>query len=437
MSADAYLAHYVDTKRLCRDVFPDLFFGEPGFADHISIVGWKKPVRHLRIRQPQARPLHLRRIEIMVERDGTLVNIAPDASLEVSSLWPHSDWLVKRKVFLTSSGERYGFHTALEENAWVAIDLGAPEQIACVRIYNRTDEFAYRARGIVVESSQDNANWNEDYSYAAREAVFRSVLEGRRRHAPDGGPSEEGMRILDQVLFHHHSHGEIREFFARLRLGPDMRRAIFPVVNAQELFRRELELTNHGVKRTFRFWSAEQKAAYIAQASYLIAALRAQGHEACLGYGGVLAVVREQDLIPHDDDIDVIVSAPRAAFATLADFMARTGAELASQGFRVAGNFVSHRHARLPDWPAPVDVFFGFHETDSAAWYPGPRYGLRRDDVFPPIACTFFGVEILIPRNPFRYLEHVYGASWARPQPGWNHSWIEAEYADWFAAPAG
>ena len=124
------------------------------------------------------------------------------------------------------------------------------------------------------------------------------------------------------------------------------------------------------------------------------------------------------------------------AFPVMNDFIAHVGNKLHEAGFEEAGNFVTHRHIRRPGWSAMVDLFFGFSEGPSVAWYPGPRQGLLREAVFPPIACTFFGVEILIPRNPFSYLEHVYGPSWARPQPGWNHGWIESEYADWFQPPS-
>ena len=435
MSNEAYLRYYADTKRLCREAFPDLFFGDTEFADHMVLTGLTQPARYIRIRYPGLRPLHLRRIEIFVERDGAQVNAAPEATMAISSNWPNSEWLVQKKVFLESSTEKYGFHTEVETNPWVIVDLGQAEQISQIRLFNRTDEFAFRAWGIVLETSIDNETWTEEYDYTARETAFKSMLAGRRRHGADGPPGLAKM-VLDDLLFFRHSTREIQDQFARLELEGPIRRGVFHVVNSQELFRIQLELTNHGVKQTFRFWSEQQKSEYIAHASEIIGALRAMGFEACLGYGGVLSVVRDQDMIPHDDDIDVIVSAPREAFPVLNDFIAHVGTKLREAGFEEAGNFVSHRHVHRPGWSASVDLFFGFSEGPFVAWYPGPRQGLLREAVFPPIACTFFGVEILIPRNPFSYLEHVYGPSWARPQPGWNHGWIESEYADWFQPPS-
>ena len=56
-----------------------------------------------------------------------------------------------------------------------------------------------------------------------------------------------------------------------------------------------------------------------------------------VGYGGVLSAIRDNDLMPHDDDLDVIVSAPRGRFAFIGDFAEAISELLTGRGLEVTG----------------------------------------------------------------------------------------------------
>jgi hypothetical protein len=63
------------------------------------------------------------------------------------------------------------FHTALEKNPWIEIDLGAPVSFSAVRIINRRDCCRERASPLIIESSDDQKNWKQ---LARHEGTFSS-----------------------------------------------------------------------------------------------------------------------------------------------------------------------------------------------------------------------------------------------------------------------
>jgi hypothetical protein len=66
--------------------------------------------------------------------------------------------------------------------------------------------------------------------------------------------------------------------------------------------------------------------------------------EACIGYGAVLALVRDHRLMDHDDDIDIIISASRSDFVNIDAVIAKVDEGLAASGYRMEGTYTAHRH---------------------------------------------------------------------------------------------
>lgn len=58
----------------------------------------------------------------------------------------------------------YGFHTNREKNPWWQVDLGEVKQISEIRIFNRTDCCAERARTIEVWLSNDGTRWKRIFA---------------------------------------------------------------------------------------------------------------------------------------------------------------------------------------------------------------------------------------------------------------------------------
>ncbi len=149
----------------------------------------------------------------------------------------------------------------------------------------------------------------------------------------------------------------------------------------------------------------------------------------------MLSVVRDKALIPHDDDLDIIIGFEPTAAPTLTDALRLVEDHLRPLGYDVTGAFAAHRHVRRPGRKR-VDVFVGIFEGEAIAWYPGARGALTRDIVFPPTSADLLGVPCAIPAQPEVYLERLYGAGWRVPDPYFSHRWDISAYADIAGAPA-
>lgn len=66
-------------------------------------------------------------------------------------------------------GTSFGVVTALQENAWLSVDLEAPLRVTEIDVYNRVDGWFDDALPLVVETSIDGARWE---LLAQRDATF-------------------------------------------------------------------------------------------------------------------------------------------------------------------------------------------------------------------------------------------------------------------------
>ena len=421
------------TVRLCRELAPDLCFGEADEQRRLIYDGLKGECRFVRVTSGQPGVLHLKWIEVYARTDDGIENVAPRGSVSVSSTRADKADFVTEGQFLRAHSRLYGFHTEREERPWVRVDLGASYELSRIVLVNRADQFAGRAAKLIVEASSDGEDWRMLYHHAESEAGLLATLARRRRHA-EQRPELELGEAIDPLIVHALSADYLTAdalLVATPGLSWETKSQIARAITEHVLARRKLEWTNHLIKCTFRYWSTEQKAAYLRFTNEAVEELVAEGYEACLGYGSVLSIVRDHDLIKHDDDLDVIVSLPRHRYATIGDGLEEISDKLRSRGFMVKGDYASHRHASR-DGHTAIDVFAGFEEGEFVSWLPGPRGVLRKSDVFPPIRCWLFGVECIVPRNPFRYVEAVYGPNWMVPISRWNHNWDRTGFSDWF-----
>ena len=435
MNETAFHAHIAKSLQICRDGFPDLYFGTLLRRDCISIANPGLSFRFIRLRSTASGVLHLKYIEVFATIEGKKRNIAPAASISVSSQWPGSESMVRARVFLKPHDAIYGFHTKDEPEPWAIVELDMRALVDCIVIHNRTDQFGPRAWSLAVDVSDDGLVWQEIYGHRKREAQFEACLRGAALLASAEDITFRQRCLLDELLVHL-LRLEYREAVKRLlaeRPDPDVKRQVLAGMNALVVRAQGAEWINHGIKRTFRFWSDEQKKKYLRDAVDVLSVLAASDAnlEACLGYGAVLALLRDQGLMEHDDDLDIIVCARRTDFGNMAAFIDKVCTDLSAAGYLITGDFVSHRHASK-DGMEPLDIFFGFQEGEFVSWLPGPRRAILRDEVFPPIECPLLGIDVSIPRNPFRYTAKVYGEDWAQPQPSWNHAWDTVAFQDWF-----
>ena len=207
-------------------------------------------------------------------------------------------------------------------------------------------------------------------------------------------------------------------------------RAVLSHINEFYVLGAGVEITSHGLVRSFRFWSRMEKVEYLKNAAAVLELLRDRYGNACLAYGATLSCVRSDDLSPHDDDLDVLVGLNMERYPTFGAGVADVGDFLVAHGYEVIGRWPAFLKVGKPDMSADIDVFIGLNEGGMLAAIPGPRSAIAWESVFPSSERALFGVALALPAQPEIYLGHVYGPSWRTPQAGWQHQWNYSQYAD-------
>jgi hypothetical protein len=400
--------------------FPELgYLGPHGILSVPVDVG---AVTSLRLELPR-QFLHLQSIGL-VATDGS--DAAAGAQVTVSSWYgTYEDRFDAARLFDWDHPSGTTVHTLKDELSWLEVSFPRPVRLEEVRLRNVGNATAARASRLKV---------------SARTRWRRHVLfDGATRHeelatlaGQHSGPPDPDVDALMPVLLDtfRGAYPEAKRRLADLDLDPEVVKAFKAVVNETLLPSRDLLWTIHGPCRSFRFWSPEEKESYVRFSVEVVDALRAVTPHVSFGFGAVLSVVRDRALIPHDDDLDVIIGFEPEEARTLAEGLRIVEAALKQAGFSVRGNYSAHRQVARSPRGKHVDVFVGLFEGDAISWYPGTRGALDRKTMYPTITAPLLGVECPIPAQPEAYLATLYGEGWRSPDPHFAHRWDRSAYAD-------
>jgi hypothetical protein len=192
-----------------------------------------------------------------------------------------------------------------------------------------------------------------------------------------------------------------------------------------------LEYITHGLKRTFRFWGEKARGDSLREAVEIVQALRVVSEDACVFGGAVLGLEREGHLLPHDDDLDILIVVDRSRYPDLGTALERIAAVLERAGWPVVGYFFSHLWVKTRSSVArTLDVFVGIAEGDRISYYPLPRRALHKARMFPCVWRQLEGVEVPVPRDLVYYLESEYGPGWRVPDTDFRLTWDRRPYGD-------
>ncbi|SDR83414.1 hypothetical protein SAMN04489812_0056 [Microlunatus soli] len=427
------LEELVDTvDEIAETSFPDLEFLDPSGV--LEVNARVSSVSTVRIELPSNEYFHLSSVQIDAEGVDDLVTATERVA---SSNWKGYGQLLAQGTLFDPDHRGTGFHTKKEQFPWVEFRFDRPVELRRLRFRNRGNATALRARGLRVRVRTAGGRWTTIYDGAERAQAFVRATEGIFGGVHDVEAAEGGgvvpaaadlVQLLTQVHLREYGPALVRDL-AQIPISPAARAQFRDLVSQKVLGRRELEWTSHGVRRSFRFWKPAEKERYVAYSMELVADLRELTPHVCLGFGSVLAVVRDKDLIPHDDDLDIIVGFEPHEAAKIGDALRLIEKHLGARGYTVAGKNTAHRLvSRRPD--KKVDVFVGIFEGDEIAWYPGRRGDLSRQIVFPAQEVEFLGTKCAIPARAETYLERIYGPGWKVPDRHFKHTWDRRGYAD-------
>ncbi len=87
----------------------------------------------------------------------------------------------------------WGFHTAHEHQPWWQVDLGRDTPLARVRLFNRCDEFAFRAARFLLLLSSDGVSWRKNYQHD--DVVFYGHTDNRPLEVDLSGAVARYIRV--------------------------------------------------------------------------------------------------------------------------------------------------------------------------------------------------------------------------------------------------
>ncbi|QDP96550.1 hypothetical protein FOE78_12110 [Microlunatus elymi] len=480
---DLDLDELVDgVARIAAESFADLGFLEScGELDLRSSVPGATAIR---FELPRIEYLHL--ASVIIDADG-LDDPVRQTTRTMSSVWKDYDRVLESGVIFDAANREKGFHTKKESYPWLEIGFDRPRELSGVKVRNVEGVNSVRARGLQVQVRTADGRLITAYDGIERERQFVRAaehfangsaapvtdgqpvdgLQARVLHAgksfltkaaksasranrsaaqapelveaPDSQPKKgsrppirpaqpDVVKILTRLELRDYAPG--RNALDHLKLTAEQVSHFRALVNRRYLFGQELEWTSHGVRRSFRFWTEQQRQDYLRFALEVISALQDLTRDVCFGFGSVLAIVRDQNLIPHDDDLDVLIGFEPEQAGTLFEGRQLVRACLQAKGFQVTGGMSAYQWVQRAGGGLRLDVFIGVFEADKISWYPGKRGGLTRAQLFPAIERDFLGRPCPVPHRPEEYLEQIYGPGWRDPDPNFQHSWNPAAYAD-------
>ena len=134
-------------------------------------------------------------------------------------------------------------------------------------------------------------------------------------------------------------------------------------------------------------------------------------------YGTLLGCIRENDFIPHDDDVDVCFLADEPGLdAAVREFrsVVRT---LSDIGEKVQSDSSAQFHWGLEG--TTLDVFMAWMEGDNLYMY-NAGGAFSRDQIYPLLQREFKGRQVLVPNDSEALLELIYGPGWRVPDPSFQ-----------------
>jgi hypothetical protein len=199
------------------------------------------------------------------------------------------------------------------------------------------------------------------------------------------------------------------------RYGLPLLEQLMAGVNRHWLASQGLEFTQHGVQRTFRFWSAAEKVEAMAISTEALLRWQAAGIPCFHTFGTLLGLVREGDLLEHDDDIDAVAVVTVTPGETPEQAVAALERRLRDLGHDTAGDYRFHRHVQHRGfW---FDLFIATLQHEELTFWGTKIWTSELARVLPTREAMVGQLPCVLPCEPEHMVEGIYGRSWRSPRP--------------------
>lgn len=182
--------------------------------------------------------------------------------------------------------------------------------------------------------------------------------------------------------------------------------------------------TAHGYDR--KTFDQLDHGAIWSQVAHHVSLLNDWGYQAFLNSGTLLGVVRDGQLIKHDDDVDLAVILNSDTLEGLAKEWSDLIERLRAADMFDEESFDDPKIIKLRrSCSVQIDLFPGWINDGKVFVYPHTCGELSEQDVLPLGACAVTGNPV--PAEPEKMLVLNYGKDWREPNPYFSFPWKQAQ----------
>lgn len=354
--------------------------------------------------------LHLDKIQVF-DKNGD--NIALKAPTFVSSMFKDNEKYDGQGVVNGEPKGGCGHHTKTEEKPWLVIDLKKVYEISKIVVFNRDDAFYHRALSLLITASCDLENWNklfDNYAYKLS-SDYKDLTY------------EEKCLLNCSAL----EIEPVRKLIGKLNSEGSKPRALELLAKSNTLLESfNLSVGPHGLTRTFAIRTEKEKYKAYNALSNLLSIINEEFEVSAFASSGtLLGIVREGQLLGHDDDLDICYISAHEENEGILNERQKLAKFLTDNGYKVANSNVAHLWCTTPEG-ITIDIFTGWFAGTSCIMNPLPRIGVPKKAVLPLKIEECNGFGIYIPHIPVELLELNYGKNWEDPDPLWVFDWGHA-----------
>lgn len=394
-----------------------------------------RKVKSIRFEQPNKDNFHLHSIKIY-DKNKKPISVPSETVVRVSNRVNRYDKMTdderRKRLFSSNGNHLYAFYTRNEGNSWVEITFPDVVFISKIKIKNTSKGInprahtSHKALGMRIFTTSKDGKLTHLYT-----------LSGTRKF------NIKYMKLAKYMNMNKYTHAKsVYDFVgAVIKMSdkktcvklfnkiPDKYRSyVSETLNDRILYGRNMEWTKHGIRKSFRFWDKSEKIDYINFSLDVIKDLKKLSSDVSFSSGSVLAAVRDKDLIPHDDDIDIMIALKPGQASTLTEAKKLVTKHMNNMGYKVTGDYFAHK--KVINDRFQLDLFVGIYEGNKIGWYPHRRSAFDKSDIFPVKHIPVLNIDCPVPNNTIKYLEECYGENWRIPDPSWAIDWSQKDYED-------